>query len=317
MMNSNLPLVCPDHLTPLKVGPGSLFCLSGCSFAILRNVPRFTSDEYSEAFGYQWKRFRKTQLDSYSGTHASRARVKQVCGIKLWEELKGKSVLEVGCGAGRFTEILLESGSTVYSVDLSQAVDVNVENFPSSPKHLVMQADVARLPLLPNSFDVVFCLGVIQHTPNPEITIENLAKFLKPGGWLLIDHYAKSLSWNIRTAPFARAILKRLSPERAFYISFKLYSWAKPFYGLSTNRAFRKILNIIFPIVYFEDEVPDLPLELRDEWSLLDTYDSLTDWYKHRRRPSDIHKTLIALNLSNIECFTGGNGIVARAQRPN
>ena len=316
-MNSNLPLVCPEHLTPLKVGPESLLCLSGCSFAILRNVPRFTSDEYSEAFGYQWKRFRKTQLDSYSGTNASRARVKQVCGIKLWEELKDKSILEVGCGAGRFTEILLESGSTVYSVDLSQAVDVNVENFPLSPKHLVMQADVARLPLLPNSFDVVFCLGVIQHTPNPEITIEHLAKFLKPGGWLLIDHYAKSLAWNLRTAPFARAILKRLSPEKAFNISCKLYSWAKPFYNLSPNRIYRKLLNIIFPVVFFGDEVPDLPVGLRDEWSLLDTYDSLTDWYKHRRHPSEIRKTLVALNLLYIECFTGGNGVVARAQRPN
>jgi 2-polyprenyl-3-methyl-5-hydroxy-6-metoxy-1,4-benzoquinol methylase len=314
-MNSNLSLVCPEHVTPLKVGPKSLLCSSGCSFAILRNIPRFTSDEYSEAFGYQWKRFRKTQLDSYSGTHASRQRIEQVCGIKLWGELKDKSILEVGCGAGRFTEILLETGATVYSVDLSQAVEVNVENFPLSPKHLVVQADVARLPWHPNSFDIVFCLGVIQHTPNPEITIEHLVKFLKPGGWLLIDHYAKSLSWNIRTAPFARAILKRLSPEKAFDVSSKLYSWGKRFYSFSTNRVYRKILNTVFPIVYFGDEVPDLPMELRDEWGLLDTYDSLTDWYKHRRRPSDIYKTLFSLNLLNIECFAGGNGIVARAQK--
>jgi 2-polyprenyl-3-methyl-5-hydroxy-6-metoxy-1,4-benzoquinol methylase len=316
-MNSNLPLVCPEHLTPLKVSPESLFCLSGCSFAVLRTVPRFTSDEYSEAFGFQWKRFRKTQLDSYSGTHASRVRVEQVCGVQTLRGLEDKSILEVGCGAGRFTEILLESGATVYSVDLSQAVDVNVENFPSSPKHLVVQADAARLPFLPNSFDVVFCLGVIQHTPNPENTIADLVKFLKPGGWLLIDHYGKSLAWNFRTAPFARAILKRLSPEKAFDISCKLYLWAKLFYGLSPNRVYRKLLNIIFPIVFFGDEIPDLPVGLRDEWSLLDTYDSLTDWYKHRRRPSDIRKTLVALNLLNIECFRGGNGVVARAQRPN
>lgn len=316
MLNSNLTLVCPEHLTPLKVSPETLLCSFGCSFTILKNVPRFTSDEYSEAFGYQWKKFPKTQLDSYSGTQASRSRIEQAFGNKLWNELKDKSILEVGCGAGRFTEILLESGSTVYSVDLSQAVDVNIENFPVSPKHLVIQADVAQLPFISNSFDIVFCLGVIQHTPDPEITIAHLQKFLKPGGWLIIDHYSKSLAWNFRTAPFARTVLKRLSPEKAFAISCKLYSFAKPFYSFSTNRIYRKILNIIFPIVYFGDEVPDLPMELRDEWSLLDTYDSLTDWYKHRRRPADIHKTLVALNLLNIECFVGGNGVVARAQRP-
>jgi 2-polyprenyl-3-methyl-5-hydroxy-6-metoxy-1,4-benzoquinol methylase len=317
MMHTNVPLFCPEHLQPLKADLESLFCTSGCSFTILNNVPRFTNDEYTEAFGYQWKRFPKTQLDSYSGTNVSKARVEEVCGNQIWGHLQDKTVLEVGCGAGRFTEILLESGATVCSADLSQAVDANIENFPLSPKHLVIQADVARLPLLPSTFDIVFCLGVIQHTPNPEATIKQLAQYLKPGGWLLIDHYGKSMAWNLRTAPIVRAILKRLSPEKAFHLASKFYSRAKSFYLISNNRIYRKLLNVVFPVVYFGNEIPDLPLELRDEWGLLDTYDSLTDWYKHRRRPSEIHKTLVALNLENIKSFKGGNGVVARAQRPN
>lgn len=317
MRNKAIPIVCPTHLSLLEECDGSLYCLSNCKFPVVNDIPRMTPDGYSEAFGYQWKKFKKTQLDSYSHTKESRKRVEEVCGADLFGQLNNKLVLEVGCGAGRFTEILLEAGAIVYSVDLSQAVDVNLENFPQTSRHQIFQADVAKLPFLPKTFDVVFCLGVIQHTPSPEKTLKFLSNYVRINGWIFIDHYGKSLSWNLRTAPLARAILKRLSPEKAFGISCKFYSWAKPFYLFSQNRVYRKLLNIFFPVVYFGDEIPDLPLELRDEWSLLDTYDSLTDWYKHRRRPSDINKTLVALNLLNIECFTGGNGVVARAQCPN
>jgi len=276
-----------------------------------------TPDGYSEAFGYQWKKFKKTQLDSYSHTKESRKRVEEVCGGDLFGQLNNKLVLEVGCGAGRFTEILLEAGAIVYSVDLSEAVDVNLENFPQTSRHQIFQADVAKLPFLPKAFDVVFCLGVIQHTPSPERTLKFLSNYVKINGWIFIDHYRKSLSWKFRTAPIARTVLKRVSPERAFRITTRLYTLAKPFYEFSTNRYYRKLINVIFPVVYFGDEIPSLPLQLRDDWSQLDTFDSLTDWYKHRRSALEIEKTLMALELSNIKCFNGGNGVVARAQRSN
>jgi 2-polyprenyl-3-methyl-5-hydroxy-6-metoxy-1,4-benzoquinol methylase len=273
------------------------------------------SQLYTEAFGFQWKIFDKTQLDSYSGTSVTRRRLVEAMGSPLSSELADQHVLEVGCGAGRFTEILLDLGAMVYSIDHSNAVEVNTNNFPQSQKHIVVQADVGSLPYAENAFDVVFCLGVIQHTPDPEVTIRNLARHVKPGGWLVIDHYSHSISWYLRTAPLFRQVLKRLDPQLSFRIVSTIFKVAIPFYKISANRYYRKLLHIVFPIVYFENEIPELPTSLKLEWGLLDTYDSLTDWNKHRRSTASITQSLIERGFVEIECFNNGSAVVARARK--
>jgi 2-polyprenyl-3-methyl-5-hydroxy-6-metoxy-1,4-benzoquinol methylase len=72
------------------------------------------------------------------------------------------------------TEVLLSTGAFVTSVDLSSAVEANQENFPQDERHRIIQADVLRLPFPQGQYDTVFCLGVIQHTPRPEETLEKL-----------------------------------------------------------------------------------------------------------------------------------------------
>ena len=72
---------------------------------------------------------------------------------------------------------------------------------------------------------------------------------------------------------------------------------------------------MLFPVVYFDNEIPELPDVFKDEWSILDTFDSLTDWHKHRRSPAQIHKVLKDLGLKEIECSAGGNGVIAIATK--
>ena len=315
MENSLGELFCPTHKLALAHLGDQLICVHDHAFPIISGIPRFTGEGYSSAFGFQWRIFAKTQFDSQTKTSITKKRVIDAFGVEVWDLLPGSTVLEVGCGAGRFTEILLNKGAKVCSTDISLAVDINKANFPLSSDHSVIQADVAHLPFKPDTFNIVFCLGVIQHTPNPEKTIEQLSNLVATGGWLIIDHYGKSLSWYFRTAPIARAIMKRLPHEKALSVSRKMYNVAKPFYLKSENRLYRKALNIIFPVVYFDNEIPELPNKFKDEWSVLDTFDSLTDWYKHRRSVSQISRELEKLGLINIECFAGGNGIVARARK--
>jgi len=66
---------------------------------------------YVDNFGIQWNLFEKTQLDSYTGIPLSRDRLIRCCGPQLFGSLRGKYVLEAGCGAGRFTEVLLDRGA--------------------------------------------------------------------------------------------------------------------------------------------------------------------------------------------------------------
>ena len=77
-------------------------------------------------------------------------------------------VLEVGSGAGRFTEILLKHGAIVHSIDYSNAVDANAINNGHHENLTLVQADIRRIPFPKAIYDYVVCLGVIQHTPNSE-----------------------------------------------------------------------------------------------------------------------------------------------------
>ena len=78
------------------------------SYKIINTIPRFCPIEnYSESFGFQWNLFDKTQLDTYSGSDLTSER--------FWNETKwdpksltNMRVLEVGCGAGRFSEVFLK-----------------------------------------------------------------------------------------------------------------------------------------------------------------------------------------------------------------
>ena len=70
-----MELRCPTHNQPLTE---DLKCPAGCTFPIVNNIPRFVSTEnYANAFGRQWNKFRKTQLDSHTGTTISRDRLQR------------------------------------------------------------------------------------------------------------------------------------------------------------------------------------------------------------------------------------------------
>jgi len=130
--------------------------------------------------------YQKTQLDSYTGKSISHVRLARLMGGDL-RSVSNQFVLEAGCGAGRFTEILLQSGARVLAADLSEAVDANYGNCHHYDKYEVVQANLLHLPVAPQQFDQVICIGVIQHTPSPEETIVALCGYVKPGGLLVID----------------------------------------------------------------------------------------------------------------------------------
>lgn len=116
------PWICPEHQLPLQDKDGGLACPRGELFAVRHGVPRFVAGEgYAAAFGSQWHRHRPTQLDSRTGLTISEKRARRCLGEELWTSLAGKSVLECGCGAGRFTEVLLGKGAHVTSIDLGEA----------------------------------------------------------------------------------------------------------------------------------------------------------------------------------------------------
>ena len=309
--------VCPEDRLELQTCGSSLRCEAGHEFPVVRGVPRFVAPTtYADHFGEQWRRYRQTQLDSYTGQPISRDRLRRCLGETLWNGLAGSSVLECGCGAGRFTEVLLGCGAQVTSVDLSSAVDPNAENFPVGPSHRIAQADIARLPVPTRTFDIVLCIGVIQHTPSPEETIERLYEQVRPGGWLVIDHYTYELGWYTKTAPLFRMILKRLPTDVSMKFTERLVDVMLPVHKRVARGRLRSIVCRLSPVLSHYETYPELDDELQRQWALLDTHDSLTDYFKHFRTKGQIRRALNRLGLDQIWCEYGGNGVEARGRRP-
>jgi 2-polyprenyl-3-methyl-5-hydroxy-6-metoxy-1,4-benzoquinol methylase len=306
------PYFCVQHQVGLRE---NLDCEGGGhSIPIRDGIPRFADDSYAAHFGEQWNRYRLTQLDSHTGFALSRERLERCLGSV---EVRGKQVLECGCGAGRFTEILLEDGALVTSIDLSSAVDANAKSFPVSDTHRIAQADILALPFDRQQYDVVLCLGVIQHTPSPEDTIAALYDQVRPGGWLVLDHYKPEWQWYTRTAPLFRAVLKRLDPGTAMRATERLTGMFLPVHKVVANKpVLRAIWHRISPLLTYYVTYPQLDAELQYQWALLDTHDTLTDHYKHRRNAREIETILRNLGATEIVTAMGGNGVEARCRRP-
>lgn len=173
-----------------------------------------------------------------------------------------------------------------------------------------------ELPFAKESFDVVMCLGVIQHTPDSEKTIEALWQMVKPGGLLVIDHYIWRINYYFNPATYYRLVLKELKPKTSKKIVDALVNFFFPLHWAFRNIApLEWLLKRVSPLITFMKPHPELSRQEHFEWARLDTYDSLTDYYKHLRTPEEIKTELEKLGAKNIWINKGGNGVEARATK--
>lgn len=321
-MDQTFPrLVAPGLGSSLRRDGDSLVADDGTRYPIVDGVPRFVaSDNYARAFGEQWLRFPKTQLDSSTGLRLSAIRLERCLGQPL-STLRGQLVLEAGSGAGRFTEVLLANGATVDSFDYSRAVEANSLNNGSNPSLRLAQADVRQLPYPEASYDLVLCLGVIQHTPNPEETIRALWSRVRPGGRLVIDHYRAKLR-NFLPPPLGVAGMiyrwhfLRLPREQQFEAVKRVFDrWFPIVWRYRNSRSIQFILSRLNPIVNYYPHFGLRDRQMYYEWMLLDTHDAMTDVFKHRRTRGQIRALLASLGAEDIAVAHGGNGVEASCRK--
>ena len=194
--------VCRSSLEPRQTG----YCCPACGkdFPAIRRVVRFVdSNSYAESFAYQWERFSKTQLDPV----LSERNFERKTGLRK-ENLRGKLVLDVGCGMGRFAEVATRWGARVIGIDLSQAAEVAASNL-ADRDFVALQADVFSLPFAPAAFDCIYSIGVLHHTPDCESAFKNLVPYLKPGGSIAIWLYSGYHKWY-RFSDYYRKITHRI-----------------------------------------------------------------------------------------------------------
>lgn len=314
-------LVDPVDGSALRLDGEMLVGAGGRSYPVVRGIPRFVSSEnYARAFGDQWNRFPKTQLDSHTGIALSEERLAR-CMRGALSRVAGKRVLEAGSGAGRFTEILLKHGAIVDTFDYSSAVEANAANNGCSDRLTLAQADIRRMPFRKDAYDFVVCLGVLQHTPDPEQSLCCLWDRVKPGGSLVIDHYRRRVR-NYLPPPLGvagiayRRYFLRLPRERQFDAVKRVYDFWFPWvWHFRDSRILQLLLSRLTPIVCYYPHFGLRDREMYYEWMLLDTHDAMTDVYKHRRTPAQLRRALERVGAVDIRVTTGGNGVEAMASK--
>ena len=276
-----------------------------------------------ENFGIQWNKFQKTQFDSHTGLNLSESRLNN-CSEWNLKSLKGKLLLELGSGAGRFTEIFLKYGAIVVSVELSSAIYSNYSN--NKHKNLILIKDSLKDFKFPEAlFDYVFCYGVAQHLPNPIDAYSACVKNLKPStGLVSIDHYWKRLGERIPCFFYYskylwRPITTKLNPYfLLLLVKFITYLYL-PF-DIILKKIFPKklykLIKIFIPIpvanFYLERGVRQ---DFRNliNCCIMDTFDRLGAKYDHPWTKTRLMREASKLNLSNytIKVVTdNGNGLV-------
>ncbi len=291
-----------------EIESGTLRCTAcATEYPIVRFVPRFVPREnYAGNFGLQWNRFRRTQLDSHSGVPISRDRFFVSTG---WSEeaMRGRRVLDVGCGAGRFAEVALSTGARLVAVDFSEAVEACRDNLAPNANLDVVQADIYALPFKPGSFDFVYCLGVLQHTPDVKRSFLSLPVQLKAGGKLAVDVYADL--WLNRLWPkyWLRPITKRMDRARLLALIERSAGVL-----LALSRALAAVpvvgrrLRYAVPVMNVAPDFPQLNRQQVREWAVLDTFDMLSPTYDQPQSIPVLDRWFREAGLRDIEVFRHG-----------
>ncbi len=283
-------------------------------YQVINGIPRFVSlDNYSNSFGMQWNIYNKTQLDSYSGLTISEDRFWKATGWNK-DDLKGKWVLDVGCGSGRFTEIAINAGAKVVALDYSSAVEACYNNFSTHDNFYAIQGDIYELPFNINSFSFIYCLGVLQHTPNPKKAFLSLPVLLTKNGKICVDYYEKSWKSMLLPKYWLRPITKSI-PNNVLFSILKIIT---P-YMLYISRIIKSIpvigntMSRIVPVVNYYGIYP-LSKQQHLEWSLLDTFDWFSPQYDNPQTRGTASRLMKEAGLNNIEVLKAGH-IVARGER--
>lgn len=288
----------------------------GMFWLIEDGIVRFRRDDgYNSSFAKQWKAFQITQYDDYNKTSITRDRYLKETG---WPDfgLGGELILEAGCGAGRFTRLLAATGAKLLSFDYSSAVEVSREQNGHFTNIAFAQADILDMPFADNSFDRVFCHGVIQHTPDPAAAFRALNRVLKSGGKLSFDVYHR----DGRIRPWKskyiwRPITTRMDPDRLM----AFLEWFIPLW-LPIDTLIKRI-----PILgnYLGAVVPcwnyfytDLSKAEQVRWGIMDTFDALAPAFDLPASRDEVVAWFKAAGYVNFEVHEGGTGLVGNGIKP-
>lgn len=288
-----ISLINPATGLQLRSSGSDLVDTAGHAIPVVGGIPRFCDPaNYTQNFGLQWNKFAATQLDrSKAGLALSEERFFRETGWSA-EELAGRDLLEVGSGAGRFSRVVLErTEARLWSIDYSTAVEANLANNAAlaGDRLRLFQASIYEMPFPDGSFDKVFCLGVLQHTPSFEDSVRALVAKAKPGGEIVVDFYPVRGWWTKLNAKYLlRPISRRMSHDRLLRLIDQNVDWLMAAHRRLTRWRLGALTRFL-PIADLRYILPDgLAPDVAREWAVLDTFDMFSPEYDNPQRVADV-----------------------------
>lgn len=225
-------LACPDCRAPLAPPAREAAC-SGCGRVldlrgpVLRLLPRRDMPRAEartlKSFERQWRSYGRLRRIFGKDPHAMGA---NLVGARMGTHIDrawyaGRRVLDAGCGHGRYLRAFAALGAEVVGLDAGRGPEL--AGVPlDDPRISVVQGSVLSTPLRDASFDLVFCDGVIHHTPDPHAAYLELARLVKPGGALYVWVYPREGALREGVFGAARALSTRLPGGAMRTLAFML-----------------------------------------------------------------------------------------------
>lgn len=139
--------------------------------------------------------------------------------------LSGKRVLDVGCGGGILSDSMARRGADVTGIDLAskalKVAQLHALEAATSNIHYVETSVEALAAEQPASFDVVTCMEMIEHVPDPASVVRACSTLVKPGGWVFfstINRNPKAFLFAIVGAEYVLRLLPRGTHEYAKFV---------------------------------------------------------------------------------------------------
>jgi 2-polyprenyl-6-hydroxyphenyl methylase/3-demethylubiquinone-9 3-methyltransferase len=175
-------------------------------------------------------------------------------------QLNGKSVLDVGCGGGILSESMAARGASVTGIDLAE------KSLKVAKLHLLesgAQVDYQNIAVetlaaqRPASFDVVTCMEMLEHVPDPASIVRACAELVKPGGWVFfstLNRNPKSYLFAILGAEYVLNLLPRGTHDYAKFIKPSELSRHARAAGLEINDVIGMTYNPITKVYKLEHD---------------------------------------------------------------
>ncbi len=306
---SGLSLSVEEYDGKGMVRTGVLTAADGVTrYPVVNGVPRFVSAQrYSGSFGYEWRRWPRVQFEADNAGRPMQGHTARMFrSVTEWEpdQLKGKLVVEFGCGSGRFLDQVRRCGGIAVGMDMSAAVEAARENFSADSDVLIVQGDILNPPFQPGSFDLAYSIGVLHHTPDPAQGLARLVSMVRPGGKLACCVYPKGGLYDHPSVHFLRNLHAKLGERlgRRFATGAALaYSYCSA--GLLYH-LLRLVGNapLLGPRAVFALEtrfLVNVPLpDLR--WRILDVFDAITPHFASTHTGEEVKGWFAAAGCGDI-----------------